>query len=458
MIDQLISSASRNLVLPLILWRGGELNRLHSFREFSRTQYLSADEIASMQRERFEKIVEHAYLNCPFYQKRFREFGVIPDDATTYEMIPALSKSDIQIDCDQMVADNWPKDDLILDQTGGSTAEPISFYMNKERYESRVGAMWRHDQWAGLNVGDRTAYVWGAPRDTPSNSWKSKLRNRLLGGQLWLDTSNLTESLMRGFDAQLKRFRPKTIVAYANAIVLLAKYFQDNQISTYQPQSIITSAELLTDEGRKIVESVFGCPVFNRYGCREFSVIASECEEHDGLHIMSEGLLIEIDKTTQNKHGSSGELLVTDLLNFAMPMIRYRIGDQASFIDGDCRCGRGLPRLKSVDGRVTDFVVGSEGQLVSGVFLATYVVAQRPSLGRVQFLQEKVGQIQINTLPGANFDQVQDVKYLVESTKEFMGSKTEVEITIVEKLVQTRSGKIPFSISKALPEYAAVNE
>src|SRR5262249_29218268 len=137
---------------------------------------------------------------------------------------------------------------------------------------------------------------------------------------------------------------------------------------------------------------VFGCRVFNRYGCREVSVIASECPEHDGLHTMAEGLFIEVVKGARPAQaGEIGSILVTDLFNRAMPLIRYRIGDLGAWEEGTCACGRGLPRLRSVAGRVTDFLVGADGRLVSGVFLATYLVAQRPSLGQVQIHQEKAG-------------------------------------------------------------------
>ena len=127
------------------------------------------------------------------------------------------------------------------------------------------------------------------------------------------------------------------------------------------------------------------------------SVVASECPAHAGLHVMGEGLLVEIE-TARGPAGPGevGSLLVTDLLNHAMPLVRYRIGDLAAWAAGPCPCGRSLPRLERIGGRVTDFLVGSDEQLVSGVFLATYVVAQRPSLGQVQIRQDEPGAVVSN--------------------------------------------------------------
>ena len=207
----------------------------------------------------------------------------------------------------------------------------------------------------------------------------------LLREPLWLDAASLTEQRMEEFHAALLRWRPKVIQAYARSAVLFARFLRERGLTAYKPHSIVTSAEMLEPDDRQILEDVFGCPVFDRYGCREVSVIASECPAHTGLHVNAECLHVEIETPDGPADpGEVGAILVTDLLNTAMPLIRYRIGDLGSLTEGDCPCGRGLPRLAALHGRSTDFLVGSDGRLVSGVFLATYVVAQRPSLGQVQ--------------------------------------------------------------------------
>ena len=133
---------------------------------------------------------------------------------------------------------------------------------------------------------------------------------------MWLDAGRLTEERMTQFHRQLHRFRPRIIQAYARAVVLFARYLQATGLKAYRPHSIVTSAEILEAEDRDLLEEVFGCPVFNRYGCREVSVVASECSAHSGLHVMAEGLYLEIE--TPNGPAAPGEMgavLVTDLLN-----------------------------------------------------------------------------------------------------------------------------------------------
>lgn len=443
----------RNLLYPLDLWRTGDGAELRYLREFERTQYLPADVLRQRTLEKLRSMVAHAYERCPFYRVKYRATSVNPDSIASYTefaALPVLKKVEIQTRRDDMVAASWPRNDLILDQTGGSTGTPISFFMNRDRKWSRSAAARRHDRWAGYDIGDKVALIWGAPRDLSPQSFKQKLRNHLIDRRLILDTANITESTLQGFNQHLKRFRPRIIVAYARSLALFARFIQSRQYQAYQPEAIITSAEVLTPDDRTLVEGVFGCPVFNRYGCREFSVIASECSAHIGLHIMGEGLYVEVVKDGQVvAPGEAGEILVTDLLNVGMPMIRYRIGDMAVHEDTQCPCGRGLPRLRNIQGRVTDFVVGSDGRLVSGVFLATYIVAHRPSLGQVQLWQDAVGRLlyKICTADGG-FPTKEDLEYLHRETRKYVGDDTKVEFELVSELKSEPSGKFIFCHSR----------
>jgi phenylacetate-CoA ligase len=447
----------RNVLYPLVLWRRGDLAERAYLREFEQTQFLSSTEITALQFRRLRTLLHFAYRHCPFYRERFQRAGLIPRDIKCLEdlaCLPALEKHEIQQQRDRLVAENWPKTDLIANQTGGSTGQPLSFFLSKARKQTRAAATIRHNRWAGWDVGDKVAYLWGAAQDLPRSGVRTALRSRLVDRQLFLDTGCITEERMRDFNAQLKRFRPRVIVAYARAATLFARFLRANGLQCYQPESIVTSAEVLEPEDRKLIEQVFGCPVFNRYGCREVSVIASECPAHDGLHIMAEGLLVEVVRGDRPAApGETGALLITDLLNFAMPLIRYRIGDLGAWAPGECSCGRGLPRLKHVAGRVTDMVVGPDGRLVSGVFLATYVIAQRPSLGQVQIRQHKAGELSYRVKPGPNFSAREDIEYLTRATRRHLGDGVRVAVDLVDELPCEPSGKFLFCRSDVAPQY-----
>jgi phenylacetate-CoA ligase len=449
----------RDVFTPLALWRAGDLDQLAYRREFERTQWLSADELRDLQWRRLRTLLEQAYRQCPFYRERFDRLGLVPDDFRGPEdlrVLPPLEKRDIQEYGERLVARNWPRADLVRNQTGGSTGTPITFYLSGDRRRSRAAATARHNRWAGWEVGDKAAVIWGAPQDRPAAGWRARLRRALLREPLWLDTACVTEQSLAAFHAALLRYRPRVIQAYARAAVLFARYVRARGLPSCRPQAVITSAEVLEEEDRRLLEEVFGCPVFNRYGCREVSVIASECDAHCGLHVMAEGLYVEVEAA----HGAAGpgeigSVLVTDLLNLAMPLLRYRIGDLGAWAAGDCPCGRRLPRLERLAGRVTDFLVGADGRLVSGVFLATYVVAQRPSLGQVQIRQDRAGAVLYRIRPGSGFHYPDDLEYIRRATRRHLGDATVVDAEVVGELPAEPSGKFLFSRSTVAPDFLA---
>jgi phenylacetate-CoA ligase len=453
----LYPSLVRNVFFPLALWRRGDLAQLAYRREFERTQFLSADELRHLQWRRLRALLAHAQARCPFYARRFARAGIDARGLEGPEDLRALApleKRDIQEHGPDLIAADWPRSDLLRNQTGGSTGQPITFYLSHDRKCSRAAATLRHNAWAGWRTGDSAAVIWGAPLDRPPPGWRSALRALLLREPLWLDTGALTEETLKGFYAELRSRRPRIIQAYARAAVLFARYLEARGLEAPRPHALVSSAEVLEADDRALLERVFGCPVFNRYGCREVSVIASECDAHAGLHVMAEGLYVEVETPGgPARPGEMGSILVTDLLNLAMPLIRYRIGDLGSWAKGDCPCGRHLPRLAGVSGRVTDFLVGADGRLVSGVFLATYVVAQRPSLGQVQIHQDRPGAVVYKLRPGLGFDPEEDGRYLRAATRRHLGASATAELEVVEEFPVGPSGKLLFSRSSVAPAF-----
>jgi phenylacetate-CoA ligase len=455
----LMGTVVRSTFLPLDLWRVGEYRGLRYLKEYERSQYFPLERLRELQLARLRTLLTHAQKNCPFYSERFSRTGLDIRDIKSLEdlrRLPVLEKSDIQNHRDEMIAANWPKNNLLHNITGGSTGAPLSFYLSRDRKMSRFAATWRHNGWAGCHLGDKVAWIWGASRDRRPNSFKARLRNLFVDRLLYLDTGHLTEETLAGFHLALERFKPKTIVAYARSAVLFAQYLSSRKLTPFRPRSIITSAEVLEPDDRATLERVFGCKVFNRYGCREVSVIASECEAHQGLHTMAEGLYVEVvplKGATGLRNSRTGSILVTDLLNLAMPLIRYRIGDLGEWEDGNCPCGRSLPRLRHIAGRVTDFLVGADGRAVSGAFLSLYVIGKRPSLGQVQILQSQKGRVHYRIKPGPGFREAQDVEYLQTTTGQYMGPGTKVDCEIVDELKNEASGKFLLSRSTVPPPF-----
>lgn len=451
----------RSVLYPADRIRSGDMAELRYLRQYEKTQYLSVNEIRSLQLTRLRHLLAHAYDTCPYYRRAFDAARYHPSSLRTLDDFagcPTLSKSDIQHHRDLLVSDRWPRRDLIPNLTGGSTGTPLSFFVTKDRFRSRAAATWRHNRWASWDIGCKVAILWGAARDAPPPNLRHSLRNTFIDRILFLNTTRITEASLAEYHARLLRFRPGVLLGYANAVRLFARFLRDRDLAVPGLRAIVTSAEMLDPDARAEVSAALACPVFDRYGCREVSVIASECGVTGGLHTMAEGIFVEVIKEGRPADpGEMGEIVVTDLLNLGMPLIRYRIGDMGTSLDGPCGCGRGLPRLQSVAGRVTDFLVGQEGQLVSGAALTVAVVARRPSLGRVQIEQARDRSVLFRIVPPDERPVPDnDLHYLREETRAYLGDTLRVDFEFVRDIPPGPSGKLVFCRSMATSDFVSL--
>jgi len=396
-------------------------------------------------------MVTHAFDTCPYYRKKFREAGITPGDLRSrvdIDSVPTITKEEIQEHRDEMVSTQYSMKSLIPDMTGGSTGSPMQFYYDKERLDSRVGATLRHNRWAGWEIGDRAAILWGAPQDTKvSGKLKDRIRSWIQERRLILDASALSEAAMANFARDLVRYRPTILQAYSNTLGLFARYIQTQKIEGIRPQGIICSAEVLTEDNRRLIEETFGCSVYNRYGCREFAVIASECDAHQGLHINAENLLVEVVNNGRSCIDEDGEIVISDLRNFAMPMIRYRIRDVGRIRQAPCVCSRGLPMMQLAAGRVTDFLVAMNGDKVSGIVIATYVITNLQGIRQIQFIQNQLGSLTVNLVKASDWTEKTLIE-LMARIRQYLGEDIRLEIKFRDQIPPQQSGKYQFSISR----------
>ena len=446
----LIANIIRHINYPLWVYKNRSL-RLRFLREFEKNQFLSPDELKQLQWERLKKILEHAYSNCSYYKRRFDSSKIKPSDINSYQdfnRVPPLSKSDIQDNLKELIAKNYSRETLIKDMTGGSTGSPLIFYYDKKQRDSREAVALRHNHWVGWEIGDKVGMLWGSLRDINKPlKMRSKIRKFLLREErLTLNTYSLTEEKMVNFAKKLIKFKPKIIFAYANAIYFFAQFLHTNNISGINPKAIVCSAEVLMPKSRELIEKVFNCRIFNRYGCREVSLIAGECELHKGMHISADSLYVEFIRDGKPvSNGKMGEIVITDLLNYAMPLIRYKIGDVGMPLDGICECGRSLPLMDNVQGRVTDFIITPGGRIISGSFALT--ISDVKGIKQIQFVQEKVDLLKVRVVKNKFYTKESKNK-LLNNLYKFLGNELIIQLEFVENISKEVSGKYRFSISK----------
>lgn len=414
-------------------------------QEFERNQYLSADELCDLQIRRLRQQLVAAYRYVPFYRYRMTEAGITPLDIRTHDdlkLLPALTKRDIQDYQDLLLASNIPDKERLRNQTGGSTGSPLQFWVDRERFDSRRASTDRHDSWTGRRPGDWFACLWGARLDLENRppaapDW----RQQWLYRELAMNTSAVTDEALMQFVGLLRRYRPRHLLAYAQAAVMFSDFCRREKVEDIRFDSMILSAEMMLPGQREIVEETFGGKVFDRYGCREVSIIASECEHHAGLHINADALLVEVEPLPGLPSGM-GRVLITDLLNRSMPLIRYEVGDLANLNPNECPCGRKLPLMGSVEGRFTDFLRLPGGRMVSGPSL-TLVVADMRDVRQVQFLQSRSDQVILKVIPGQTYNALTE-KELRKRMAPYLGPETELLIVLVDSIPSEPSGKYRF--------------
>jgi phenylacetate-CoA ligase len=451
------SSIVRKFIFPL--WMARDHPRSGAYlREFEHTQFLESSALEALQLVRLQRLLAHANQECSFYRRRMDQIGLDPSRLTSRQQVsalPVLTKTDIQENGADLLARHFPQSERVRNQTGGSTGSPLQFYVDKERFDSRMASTIRHNAWAGLRPGDWCATLWGARLDQylGRGLW-DWCRNNFLYRTIQLNTSRISAEDWKSFVVELRRKRPQFLLAYSQSAVLFAHYLRERAIDDIRFQSIITTAEVLLPGQRELLEQTFRGRVFNRYGCREVSVIASECECHQGMHVNAEALLLEvIPDPSIPKPG--GRIVITDLLNLSMPLIRYEVGDVGAWAERPCSCGRPLPLLADVQGRITDFLTLPDGCRISGPAL-TLVVSDMADIRQVQFVQKSPESVVLRVVPGRNYG-AQTAAELRRRLAYYLHYAMTLHIEEVQHIARESSGKYRFVINE-VPRESAVQQ
>lgn len=371
------------------------VKRHHSVRlrrELERSQWWSSPDIEALQLHRLRALLRHAGAHIPYYRQLFARLDFDPQQVRhvrDLHRLPILRKADINDHRDAFhAAGAGPLQRLT---TGGSSGEPLIFYVGKDRVSHDVAAKWRATRWWGVDIGDREAVMWGSPIELQAqDAWRAR-RDRLLRTRL-LPAFDLSPARLDSYLASLRRQRPRMLFGYPSVLCVLARHAQLRQcrLDDLGVNVVFVTAERLYDEQRSLLATVFGAPVANGYGGRDAGFIAHECPE-GGMHISAEDVIVEIvDQHGQPvATGERGAIVVTHLASAEFPFVRYATGDVGALDPRPCPCGRGLPLLQSIEGRATDFVVASDGTVMHGLALI-YILRDVAHIRAFKIIQESL--------------------------------------------------------------------
>jgi phenylacetate-CoA ligase len=439
-------SLRRTLHHAYLAARQGDVLRLLARME--RDEWLSADEIRARQWERLRALLAHAGRHVPFYREAFAQAGLDAGALRGPEVLsslPVVPKDLLRSRRDEFLSDDATTRGATANATGGSTGEPLTFFQDDLYRLHRQAVMYRGFRWCGWRIGGPLAYLWGSDVDSRSHRGPGALRDALLG-VTWIDAFTLDDTAIDRVLARLRNADPDILIGYASSLGHLARRSL-GMGGGPALRAVETSAELLTSDARLDIERAFRSKVLDRYGCREAGVISHECGANRGWHINTETVWLETD--------AEGRLLVTTLMNYSMPLIRYRNEDLVELGDRLCPCGRGLPLMTAVTGRRSDVILSPSGRAIHGEFF-THLFYGVPGVLEFQVVQKSLTDLLIRIVGGAEF--TMELRSRIESTiREHGDVGFRVRWEILDEIPRGPSGKRRFTISEMTNERTAAS-
>jgi phenylacetate-CoA ligase len=440
----------RRQAINLYEWVDGR-HIMARLAELNRIQWLSREEVLAYQQDKLYRLLKYAYTFIPYYRRSFDQIGLQPDDILTdpaaFQKIPTISKTVIRDNFDDLVTtDPSRQRGLARNTTGGSTGQPLIFIQDLVFRDYVMAGVHFHLQYTGWQFGECHAYIWGTNYEVAT---QKALRTRLLDWSLNRFVTNayaLSEESMAAFVQKIRQRHPKLLVGYASALERFAKFVQAHHLDDIKFSGISSTAEVLYPSQRELIERAFGCDVLDRYGARELGGIACECLEHKGLHIGAGEVYVEVLRDgVPVPVGEKGDIVVTNLHNYGMPFIRYRVGDIGQLSDVVCPCGRGLPMMEVLQGRRVDMFKTKDGRAVWGGFLS--LMFDMEGVKQFQVVQKSYDKIVIRIVKDAPLDEAR-LTEIVRTVHIGLGNDVSVEFEYPEEIAVERSGKYRYAISE----------
>lgn len=420
--------------------------RFKKWSYYDKTQWLSSEVLEDIQNTKLNDIINYSVKQVPVFQSLSGKLTGNPHE--DIKQFPVTDKKFYRKAGEQSLS--LEKDTILHfeSSTSGSTGESFFFKLDINRLTSAFAVKYRTDTFAGILPSDSRASLWGASFDNANNKGlRSKVRN-FLTPFTFLSSYNISDESLAEYVKILSKRKPKLLISYSSPLMYLAEHCKKHDVRFPFLKSIISSSEQLFDFQKEFIEEVFGVKVYNRYGTREFGSIAQECSEQNGLHINMERVFIEIldDNDQPCKVGEKGQLVITDLDNKVMPLIRYKVGDFAAWAeDSECPCGRGLKRLKYIEGRSFDVIKTPNGQKISGTFWTLLLRFVSKEISEFQVLQHEIDSITIKIVHPKSLlsEEELDILYAKVGEKD---KSLKVNLEFVDAIELTNSGKRKFIV------------
>lgn len=412
--------------------------------QLERSQWYPAEHLRDLQWTRLTRLLVHAYDTVPFYRERFQTLGLTPQDVRSpadFARIPVLTKEELRAQRLRLLSSAGPRRVSAM-ATSGSSGDPLTVVRDRNSTAYHRAAKYRGHRWFGIEIGAREARLWGMPVDFPTRlreQIKDLALNRIRASAYELDEGSLYR-----FYRRIVRFRPVYLFGYASLVYEFARFILDEGLDWrgLKLKAAIITSETLHDFQREAIEAAFGCPTVNEFGCTETGIIAFQCPQ-GGMHIPVEAVYVEIEPDNLTGSPGLGRVILTDLHNYTMPIIRYDIGDLAAFSNESCLCGRALPLLRDIAGRTSDVIVTPDGRRIHTIIFY-YILYGLESRGggikKFQVVRDAPNSYTMKLVKDANFRE-RDFTLVKRKIAAYLGSQVEMRYQFVNSIGHTAAGK-----------------
>ena len=436
------SSVFRILLFPALELYSGTNIQQH-LAGLNKSQWWSKEQIRELQNKKLRNLIRHAYNNVPYYQRIFSQRGITPDDIRTKEdldKIPVLTKEDIRKNLPDLIARNVSKSMMIESHSSGSTGEPLKYYIDKGSYSAGWAQTFRCWNWAGFQLGDPYVKISLHPR----TSAVKKIQDMILRTK-YVYATGITNTSIDHEIKKIRRFHPKIIRNYASHMYSMAKLMEKEGIE-FQGATVATTGSMLYPHYRAVIEKQFHGKVFDAYG-GESTAVSFECDEHNGYHICDEDVFVEFLKEEEHAvPDEPGRIVFTNLINYAMPVIRYDIKDIGTYTEDSCPCGRGLSLMKSIEGRESDIIMTPSGDLIVVHFFGI-LFGHIQGIDQFQVIQERIDHLTIKIVKNDHFTE-KDLNHIKNEIQKRAGPDVKIVIELVSEIpLYGSSGKRRYVIS-----------
>ena len=421
-----------------------------ALRALERSQWWERERIEALRAERLRALLVHAGLHVPYYRQLFAQRGFDPagvDGLDCLSELPFLTKPIIRALGDALRSERAGP--VQRYSTGGSSGEPLVFGIGRGRVTHDVAAKWRATRWWGVDIGDPEIVIWGSPIELGAQDRVRAVRDRMLRTTL-LPAFDMSDRRIDAFLETIVRRRPRMVFGYPSAVTMVMQRARTRgvRLDGLGLQVVFVTGEQLYPAQREAIEAVASCPVAMGYGGRDAGFVAHECPA-GGLHVSAEDIVVEVidEHGGVLPPGASGELVVTHLATRDFPFIRYRTGDIGALDPKPCACGRGLPLLREVQGRSTDFVVTPDGTRMHALALI-YVLRERPEVAAFKIVQDARDTIRVLVVPAPGWSAACE-DAIRKGLGARLGLAVQIRIELTERIAADRSGKYRYVVSNA---------